>query len=475
MVINPYYQSSLTKALQCLQTLAERGQCWLCGGSVRDMLLARFSADIDVVVPLKAIELAQMASSRLKCKLVVMNEDILPTARLVLPEGQIDITQWRAPNLPEDLLARDFTINAMVLPLSAVLEKPFLSSHDFIDPANGMDALANKELRLPRENALQEDPLRILRAYRMHAQLGFALADGINKALPQAIPLLRRVAGPRLEQEWIRIMQTGKASLALYAMDQSGVLSFLIPQWEAGRNMEQNPFHHLPVLEHNLAALQAVENILNEPDAFLPHHLAHLTPETPPALLKTACLLHDLGKPATRAFKQPGWYSFHNHDQKGIELAYTACAALGMGNNQASTVALLVGKHMLPQHLQSAALRHPALRRRMLGRFLHRHGGLLHSLMFMGLADIMAGRGKASPPGLKDGFIELWSDLAEIQAAPIPPRPLLNGRELMTTYGLKPGPELGGILNRLRQRQMEGSLRTKDEAHLLVRQWLGCD
>ncbi len=473
MVANYHHCGAFTKILEILQRLAPNGAIWLCGGSVRDMALGRPSLDLDILVPERALTVARFLAANLPAKLVILNRNILPTARLVLQQGQIDITQWRAPSLQDDLRARDFTINAMAVPVSTILQKPQLRADDFVDPLEGLEHLARQQLCLAAADSLQQDPLRILRGYRLQAQLGFELEPGYAPAVRRALPLLAKIARPRLGQEWLKLMATARAARAMLAMDASGALSALIPAWEAGRNMAQNPFHHLPVLAHNLLSLDYLEKIINCPQDFLDGALAAARPEVPLALLKTATLLHDLGKPATSALKRPGWHTFYNHDQVGARQVLAACANLGLGPHQAGLVGELVAQHMLPHHLLASIARHRHLRRRMLGRFLHRHGDNWQSLMFMAWADNMAGQGEAKPKQLMAEFMSIWREMAELSAQPEPPSPLLNGRELMALGSIAPGPEVGRILKKLRQYQLEGLIHNREEALLLAQKWLG--
>lgn len=440
---------------------------------MRDLWLSRPLQDMDIVVADNALALAEQLAQKIEARLVIMNRDLLPTARLVLSrQAQIDISQMRAENLRADLMARDFTINALALGLSVCLEKFELGPDDFIDPAGGLVHLAQKIVCPAGPGSMADDPLRIIRAFRFMAELGFIVDDGGQ--ITAALPGLQKIAKPRLGQEWLRLMRVPVAADAIQCMDNFGVLSLLIPGWEAGRHMEQNPYHHLPVLEHSLASVRAMEQVLNN-RAFYLGELADIKLEVALPLLKTACLLHDLGKTATMQYKQPGWNSFHYHDRAGVKLAATACGSLGLGSRQTELVADLVGRHMLPHFLLGAISQHQDKSRRLLGRFILRYHGLLNSLMLMALADDMAGLGPARPADLEARLLAVWRDLRQIQQTPELPPPLINGRELMAACALAPGPRLGSVLKHLRALQLEGVIDCKAQALHAAQSFLQTD
>jgi putative nucleotidyltransferase with HDIG domain len=247
------------------------------------------------------------------------------------------------------------------------------------------------------------------------------------------------------------------------------VLSFLLPGWEECRGVEQNPYHHLDVLEHSLACVAAMEALIINPDTRDMAGPALAQADLP--LLKTAALLHDMGKPPTAQAKSPGWNTFYRHDKLGALLARNACLNLGLGPNQANTVARLVGGHMEPHHLLWNCSSHPRLRPRYLKRFLYRHEHDAQALMLMAQADNMAGQGPGRPEHLEENFMELWRELnAMAAAAPIPP-PLLNGRQVMEACSLSPGPEVGRLLRRLRHCQLDEDLQSREQALSLVKSW----
>jgi poly(A) polymerase len=237
--------------------------------------------------------------------------------------------------------------------------------------------------------------------------------------------------------------------------------------------LAQNPFHHLDVLEHNLACLAALEELAND----LPGRLAspslaretaaYLDYESRRVRLKNAALFHDLGKPATRRDKELGWSSFHRHDLLGAELAQDAARRLGLGKAEAAGIARLVREHMRPFHLLGVFNR-GLLTPRALRRGLVAAGDDLAGLFLLGLADTMAGRGAERPPEAEERLLELWEHAALLRdrelALALQAPPLVNGRELMRALRLAPGPEVGRLLRLLRRAQLDGRIATPSQA-----------
>jgi poly(A) polymerase len=303
------------------------------------------------------------------------------------------------------------------------------------------------------------------------------MAPGLPEALAAAAPGLFRVPRERVAQEWLKLMAAPAAAPAVLAMERDQVLTRLLPQLAQGRGMEQNPFHHLDVLGHNLATLVHLEELSGPSAAFsgsvlLEEAGGYLAQPRHRALLKTAALLHDLGKPLTRRPKSPGWATFHRHDLEGARLAMQATRRLGLSKADAGQVARLVAGHMRPFHLLGVESR-GLLSTRAVRRLLQACGDDLAGLFLLGLADTMAGRGPERPADAEARLLALYArvaglrdrQLAQALAAP----PLLDGRQLMSGLGLEPGPQVGRLLRLLREAQLDGRVSTAAQALEMAR------
>lgn len=464
-------------ALHALNQLArQRGQAvWLTGGSLRDLLLGRQPPDLDLTAAGDALALGRALARRLERRFIVLKAEHA-TGRLALGQGRfLDLVGLRAPGLEADLRLRDFTVNALAAPLAGVLA----GRPELIDPSGGLADLAAGRLRPTGPASLGDDPLRVLRAFRFMASHGLRLAPGLLARLAAAGPGLFRVARERVGQEWLKLMAGGRAPQALMAMERAQVLTRLVPALGPGRGVIQNPYHHLDVLRHNLAACLHLARLGRGrpplPESLDQEAAAYLAPPRRRALLLTAALLHDLGKPATRRDEGPGWGSFHRHDVVGGRLAEAAVRNLGLGKADAAWVAWLVAGHMRPFHLMGAQERQ-GLGPRPVRRLLAAAGDDLAGLFLLALADTLAGRGPLRPPEAEARLLALWqrvvrmreSELAAALAAP----PLLDGHGLMAGLGITSGPQVGRLLAFVRAAQLDGRIHTPAQALDLARRRL---
>jgi poly(A) polymerase len=438
------------KPLEKLNQLARgRGQeVWLCGGYVRDLLLGITPGDLDLCASGDALGLARTWAVKAGGRYIPLDEEHA-TARIAFGGFYLDISGLRASSLEGDLARRDFTVNALVIGLAGMLR----GNPEVIDPLNGAADLKKGVLRAASQHSLRDDPLRVLRAFRFMSSHGFAFSGSLSRLIKQEAGHLPGMAKERIAAEWLALAGGRQAALAIQALDRHGILTRLWPGLEMGRGMEQNPFHHLGVLEHALACVEALGQILEQPRRRL-GQLAKSAeefrePGQARAMLFTAALLHDLAKPATAREKEPGWTSFHRHDVEGGSMAGQACRRLGLSNSQSSRVAKLVASHMRPFQLSGAQAK-GKLSRRAIRRLVVQAGEDLNALFILALADTMAGKGPKRPPEAEQRLLALFQkvrealarDLAAALAAP----PLLNGNEVMRALDLEAGPEVGRIL-----------------------------
>ncbi len=459
--------------LQAVARLAgSQGQrLWLCGGTLRDLLLGLTPPDLDLAASGDALDLGRRLARELGGTFVPLGERFA-VCRLVLPQGPVDLGALRAESIEADLAARDFTVNAL-----AVEVEPWLAGEArILDPTGGESDLAARLLRPAGPGVLAADPLRVLRGFRFLASHLLRPAPGVLKRLAAAGPGLAKVAKERIGQEMLKLMAGARAGEALKAMDQAGVLLILVPELAPARGMVQNPYHHLDVLAHSLATVTGLKEILADLNAWLGplageagDYLA--APKALPRL-KMACLLHDLGKPPTRQEQGPQTATFYRHDTVGASLARRRIMAWGLSREDADTVARLVGQHMRPLHLLGAQSR-GRLSRRAVRRLNAALGPDLPGLFLLALADARAGQGPARPPDVEERLKGLYlrvakrrdQDLAAAAAAP----PLMDGHRLMAGLAIGPGPEVGRLLELLREAQLDGEINDSKQALDLAR------
>lgn len=459
--------------LHQIQNMArQRGQnIWLCGGTVRDVLLGRQWQDLDLAADGSAMDLGRVFAEHYQGRYISLDPGH-DTCRIVIQNRIVDLAGLRGPDIFEDLRARDFTVNAMAIDLKQLLE----SNVFLLDPMGGRDDLLRGLLRPAGEGVLRQDPLRVLRAGRFASTHGLKSADGVVERLQKAAPGLAQIPHERIAHEWLAMMAGAAPEKGVFLLDQCGALGLLAPELEAGRSMEQNPYHHLDVLEHSLACLAEACRIWRRPKELFgavgPEIGAWLEPERRRACFMTAALIHDIGKPPTMQKLEPGWARFHRHDVQGGRMALERSRLLGLSKVDSEHVAKLVNGHMRPFHLLGAQSR-GQLTMRGVRRLVQDVGEDLPGLFALAMADTLAGRGPLRPVDTEERLSKLYKHVAHMRdeaiTAALAEPPLLNGNQLMAALGLAPGPEVGRILGIIREAQLEGQIGSAYEAVALAR------
>lgn len=414
-------------------------RAWAVGGFVRDHLLGRGQPDLDVVVEEgDALQLAerfaQITGSRRPALFPRFGtaqvtwrgrqiEFVTARSESYLPDSRKP--EVRPATLREDLLRRDFTVNALLMDLDG----------NVLDPLGGLRDLERKILRTPRDplETFNDDPLRMLRAVRLAVQLDFELDPSL---LPAMRRLRERVRPPvlsveRTNEELRKMLLSEHPARALELLDAGGLLEVLLPEVYACHGVEQGGWHTYDVFGHTLETVRHTEADL---------------------VLRLAALFHDVGKPPTAT---PDG-SFHGHDAVGAELARQAMVRLRFSNAEVESVAQLVRLHLRPVFYSSdwgdGAVR----------RLAREAGPLLWKLVALARADIAA---SAYPYG--DKLDELERRLrAVLEETPSRMRIPISGRDIMSARDLPPGPEVGRLKERLEELVMDGTLPPEREALL---------
>ena len=209
-------------------------ELYLVGGSVRDAKLGRQIYDMDLTLKGNGLQLGKILAARLRCPFVPL-DDIDKTGRIILPKGYtIDITSFKGKSLKEDLRYRDFTINAMAIRLKDILA----NKASIIDPLGGIEDLASLRLKAISKQCFEEDPLRVLRAYRLAGQYNLEITDQTKTWIRNARSLLAHIPGERLRYELRMTLATRKPSKQITAMIESGIVSALFPNWNGSINLD---------------------------------------------------------------------------------------------------------------------------------------------------------------------------------------------------------------------------------------------
>lgn len=469
------YPDQLRRALA--QVARRSGQpMYVAGGPVRDWLLGVVAKDLDFTVPTGAVACAREVSALLGGAFVLLDEGE-DVARVVWQGLSLDFSGFRnhSTTIEDDLGQRDFTINAMAVPLAS--ETGALASLTVIDPLGGADDLAQKLIRTPAVTNLLADPLRLLRAYRFAAALGFVIEAHTEAAIATHGELLADPATERVAYELGLIMASSRAWQAISRMAQTGLLWVVFPELAAGRGLVQPASHHLDVFAHNLEALRCLEEILLKPEAYFPGQnglCAEATQGKRAVLLKWSALFHDLGKPETHRLVAEK-ITFYNHDQAGAAIFEGIAERLHWPKDDRTRVARFIALHMWPFHLSNARLRTGITRKACL-RLVKAVGDDLAGLFLLAMADSLAGQGPGKPQGMGENLAALLREVHGVYVEHIQPvftsPPLITGHDLIARFALEPGPVFKEILDGLVAAQVEGRVVDREQALAWVEMYL---
>ncbi len=413
--------------LDLCERLRSRGKrAWIVGGCVRDLLAGRAANDWDIATDARPSELVRIFPRAVPTGIehgtvtVVMSGKHYEVTTL---RGEGTYSDGRRPDWVEfvdditaDLARRDFTVNAVAIdPVDGV----------FIDPFGGREDLARGLLKAvgdPKER-FSEDGLRVLRAARFVATLELDLDPATEAAIEPTLDTFRKVAAERVRDEWVKAMKARTPSRAFEVMRRTGILGVTCPELLRGVGMEQNKWHAYDVWRHGMACMDAC---------------------TGDPVLRIAALLHDVGKPMTRAWSEKtADYTFYDHDKVGAEVAEPIAARLRFSNDERLRIVALVRHHLFhySDEWTDAAVR----------RWIRRVGPeRIEDLYLLNAADVQ-GKGRDFAADL-EALGQLKAHVARVIAdgAALSTKDLkINGHDLIRELGVKPGPLIGRILDAL--------------------------
>jgi len=474
---------------------ARRGvRVWPVGGAVRDALLDCPIHDWDFAVERDAMGLARAVADALGGAYFPLDTE-RDAGRVVLAVAdgtrlELDFAALRGAGLEADLLARDFTINALALDETGTL----------VDPTGGQADLEGGRVRAASERVFRDDPVRLLRAVRMEAGLGFEIEPQTAAWLRRDAPLLALPSAERVRDEFVRLLALQGAATHLQRLDEFGLLPYMMPELASLKGLTQSPPHRFDVWRHTLLVVDALEGVIaaatgrevgpstlvDAPPAawgelarvlvqFAGDVTAHLAVEVSggrgrATLLKLAALLHDVGKPETWSLGEDGCIHFYNHELVGAQIAAARLQRLRFSRDEVGRVRVMVGQHLRPAHLARTA----QVTRRAVYRYFRATGCAGVEVVLLCLADHLATWG----PNLQEQRRARRLEVAETLLAhyferheeTVAPPPLLTGHDLMAELGLAEGPEVGRLLETVREAQAAGEVRTREQALALVRQ-----
>ncbi|MGZ5408670.1 MAG: CCA tRNA nucleotidyltransferase [Aeromicrobium sp.] len=433
----------------------------LVGGPVRDLFLGRVSPDLDFTTD--ATPDQTVALIRKWADNYWEIGRAFGTIGMRKAGFQIEITTYRAEaydpdsrkpvvafgkSLTDDLLRRDFTINAMALRLPAL---------ELVDPFGGVRDLHSSILATPGapEDSFSDDPLRMMRAARFAAQLDFRAADDIVEAMTQMSDRISIVSAERVRDEFSKLLLSSQPSVGVRLLVSTGIAERVIPELPA-LILERDEHHrHKDVYEHSLIVLEqamALEQRLGD---------------GPDLVMRLAALLHDIGKPRTRRFQPGGLVTFYHHDVVGAKMTRKRMRAMRYSNDEIDQVAKLVELHLRFHGYGSGEWTDSAVR-----RYVRDAGDQLERLHILTRADCTTrnARKAARLQRTYDALEERISVLAEQEELQTI-RPDLDGNQIMEILGIGPGPEIGKAYKFLLELRLENGPMSQDDARAALVAW----
>ncbi len=447
------------------EALRDKDPAWIVGGAVRDAILGREVTDLDLAVAGDPGAAARAIAQRIGEHAFELSAEFGTWRVAASGHGwQIDVTALRGGSIEADLAERDFTIGAVAVPLTG---------GDPLDPYAGLADLTDKCLRAVGEASFTADPLRLLRAARLAAEMDLEVE-------PRTVALARaaaaRAADPAGERQLAELRQLmgGPAPLrGLHLLDELELTAVVLPEVAGLQGVEQGPNHHLDVYDHTIAVLEHTLEVEGDLERFAGERAAEVEALLEESLadeidhrtaLRFGALFHDIAKPQTRA-ERDGFVGFRGHDQVGAEVIGGICRRLRASRK-------------LTQHLQALALHHlrlgflipeMPLPPRRVHAYLRATEPVAVDVTLLTVADRLSARGKGpiASPEMVAAHLQL---AREMIAAALdwrhegPPQPLLRGDELAAELGIEPGPELGSALAELEAAQYAGEITDREGA-----------
>jgi tRNA nucleotidyltransferase/poly(A) polymerase len=451
---------------------------YLVGGCVRDLLLGRPIKDLDLVTDGNPRRLASAVARRIGGAPFSLHAEL--HAYRIAPRGGaaapwVDVLPLTEA-IEEDLRQRDFTINAMALPV------PFDATgleRSLVDPCGGLADLHARRLRHTHPGIFIADPVRLLRAVRIAAALEFTLDPETEALVRRDAPLLPQSAVERIRDELFALLALPGSAMWVRRMDSLGLLSSILPETVALKGLAQNANHHLDVWEHTLEAMRQCEALLAGPA--LPEELRAAVaerlrqplcaPRSRLALLLFSVLLHDIAKPQTRGETPEGITTFARHDSVGAEIAGAICRRYRLSKRETKRVVTAIGAHLQPGFL---SVHEPVTPRKRYHFFRDTGDAAVESLL-LSLADRLAARGPWATDAQVERHRRFVAEMLRLTlegatvAHPVVP---IGGRDLAEAVGCPQGPALGELLDALKEAVAVGEVSTRGEAILFARGWV---
>lgn len=438
---------------------------YIVGGSVRDALRGEAPKDHDIAVMEDAREVAETIGRRAGSRVIEIGKPDKRIYRVIAGSDTYDISPAKGSSVAEDLARRDFTINAMAFDVC---------TGELIDPANGISDLDKGIVRMVCPAAFTSDPLRMLRAFRIAAALGFDISPDTLEEIKNNADAIKTMAGERIREEWIKLLSAPGSFAHIRKMEETGLLAAIFPELPPMKECPRNAHHAFDVFEHALSVYGHLENMLELDmprlsdrcgNAELIHDTAGI------GLIKHAALLHDIGKPKACRVDEQGKTHFYGHETTGCAISRNISDRLHFSTRQKQYVSFLILHHLRPMFLFTAmsAGRNKNLART---RFFMRTAPFTTDILVLYAADMMGKGTDRDISGVAAFARETISACFDSFYPETQNPPLITGHDLINRFGLPPSPLIAEILEKIEIQRLSGSITSKKNALAFAQSYL---
>ena len=423
---------------------------YLVGGCVRDLMLnpSKDAIDVDIMVEGDGIAFAKILAQKINVPKIVPFKKFA-TAKIPYKEFEIEVASARletydkssrSPSevtlstIQDDLLRRDFTVNAMAVSLN---EQNF---GEFFDPFNGMEDLNNKILKTPLDpdTTFSDDPLRMMRAAYFASKLSLSIEKNCLESIKDNADRISIVSQERITNELFKILGTKKPSIGLDILQQSGLMTFVFPEISVMYGLDQsNEYHHKDIFYHTLEVVDNAAQLSDKLD------------------LRLAALVHDIAKPKTRRLSKSKGYTFYGHDDVGARMLKGISTNMKFSNSTRDYITKLTSLHLRPISLAKKDVTDSAIRRLIVDA-----GEEINDLMKLCRADITTKNPKNITKylGNFDRVEKRMNEVIEIDELKAFQSPV-RGDEIMKMFDLPPGKEVGKIKTMVEDAIINGEIK----------------
>lgn len=444
--------------------LSQINKGYLVGGSVRDAILGKNFVDRDIAIT-DAEAFARKLAEKLNATFIVLDSEY-KIFRLVLEDkiNYLDISEIQGENIEEDLSRRDFTMNAIAYNLE---------TGEIIDPFNGQEDIKNKIINHIKDINFEEDPLRILRAFRFASSTGFELSNETKLNINKYKHLLFTPAKERINYELMKLFGGENCAKTLLLMDEFGILKEIFPQVEEMKKVPPNTHHHLDLFHHVVETVRNIEQLYFNASKIEQKHLNTTDFGGFPRInhIKLAGFLHDIGKYSTWTIEESGRHRFIKHDDVGAKMCVSFLKELKFSKKQIDYISTMIKTHIYPSNVIAS----PDLNEKIMMRYIRKMETNVIDNIILAKADRLSAQGEAITKEIVkdniDGLNKLLNFYLEKKETLKPLPKLLDGLEIMQIKNIKQSPKLGEIINALKEAQLNSDILTKEDAINFVKNY----